>query len=341
MPTVSSTLTESDWDRFVEAHPESTGYHQWAWRNVFERAFGHRTEYLAARQGDDIVGVLPLVIIDSWLFGRFMVSLPFVNYGGILATTDEAKRVLLEQAMALAKQARLSHVELRHRTRMFDELPGKQHKVAMLLQLPADSESAWHGLQRNVRNHIRKAQKSDLTLRMGGVELLDHFYAVFARNMRDLGTPVYGRDLFARILEQFPRDARLFSVTLRDRPIAASFIYCYRDRVEVPWSSSLREFRDLNANNLMYWAMLEYAIKEGYKVFDFGRSSPGDGPFHFKRQWGAEPQPLHWEYALLGAGNLPDQSPKNPKFKLAIEAWKRMPVGIATMIGPHLVRCIP
>jgi FemAB-related protein (PEP-CTERM system-associated) len=269
------------------------------------------------------------------------VSLPFVNYGGILADSDETHRALLARAHDVARDAGLSHIELRHRRRMFSDLPVKEHKVAMLLHLPRESDRAWRGLQSNVRNHVRKAQKRDLHIRVGGRELVNDFYGVFARNMRDLGTPVYSRNLFDMIVEQFPVETRIFTVSTADRTVAAAFTYSYRDAVEVPWSASLREYRDLSANNLMYWTMIENAIGHGYNIFDFGRSSPGDGPFQFKRQWGAAPEPLYWEYALLESDTLPDHSPKNPKFRFAINAWKHMPVGLANLVGPRLVRSIP
>ena len=338
---VSPAVGEDEWDSFVHAHPESTGYHLWKWRNVFEDAFGHRTEYLAARQGSSIVGILPLVILESRLFGRFMVSLPFVNYGGVLTTHDEAREELLRHSFELATKLRLSHFELRHTARRFPELPVKHHKVSMHLKLAPDVESAWQGLRNKERNLIRKGQKSDLAVRIGGAEFIGEFYRIFARNMRDLGTPVYARDFFECIFNAFPTQTRIFVVTCGDRPVAASLTYAYRNQIEVPWASSLREFRDRCPNNLMYWTMIQYAIENRFEIFDFGRSSPDDGPFRFKQQLGAQPIPLHWEYGLLESQVLPDQSPRNPKFRLAVNAWKHMPLGLATRLGPHIVRCIP
>ena len=308
---------------------------------MFERAFGHRTEYLVARHGSEILGILPLVVFKSRLFGNFMVSLPFVNYGGVLSTTDEARVELLRHSLQLAREQRLSHVELRHTARVYPELPAKQHKVSMHLKLAPDSDSAWKALRNKERNLIRKAQKSDLEVRVGGVEYLDEFYRIFARNMRDLGTPVYGRVFFESIFDAFPGQTRIFVVTFEGRPIAASIMHAYRRKIEVPWASSLREFRDRCPNNLLYWTMIQHAIENGFEIFDFGRSSPDDGPYRFKQQLGAEPIPLYWEYGLLGSQELPDQSPRNPKFRLAVNAWKHMPVGLATRLGPHIVRCIP
>jgi FemAB-related protein (PEP-CTERM system-associated) len=331
----------AQWDRFVEAHPDASAYHAWAWRRVFERVFQHRGEYLAARLDGEIVGVLPLVVFDTWVFGRFAVSLPFVNYGGVLATTPEAARALLEAARGLASRDRLAHVELRHRLRRFEDLAPKRHKAAMLLPLAATADAVWNGFDRKVRNQIRKAEKSGLTAMIGGPELVGDFYGVFARNMRDLGTPVYTRRLFEEVLGQFPDRARVFLVRRGETTVAAGLSYAYRRTVEVPWASSLREYRDLCPNNLLYWTIIRHAIGEGATTLDFGRSSPEDGTFQFKRQWGAEPQPLCWEYALAAQADLPDQSPKNPKFRAAIAAWKRLPLGLATRLGPQIVRCIP
>jgi FemAB-related protein (PEP-CTERM system-associated) len=338
---VSAATVEAEWDSFVDAHPESTGYHLWKWRQVFERAFGHRTEYLVARQGSEIVGALPLVVMKSRLFGNFMVSLPFVNYGGVLSTTDDARVELLRHSVEAAREQRLSHIELRHTARVYPELPARHHKVSMHLKLAPDADSAWKALRNKERNLIRKAQKSDLGIRIGGAECLDDFYRIFARNMRDLGTPVYGRVFFESILEAFPERARIFVVTFGGRPIAASLTYAYRRKIEVPWASSLREFRDRCPNNFLYWTMIQYAIENGFEVFDFGRSSPDEGPYRFKQQLGAEPIPLHWEYGLTESQQMPDHSPRNPKFRLAVAAWKHMPLGIATRLGPHIVRCIP
>lgn len=338
---VTDQITESEWDAFVAAHPAATGYHAWAWRRVFEQAFGHETCYLAARRDTEVVGVLPLVAFRSWLFGRFMVSLPFVNYGGVLASDAAAVDELIAAASRAASARGCRHLELRHTSRRLPELPVKQHKVGMLLALAADAAKAWDQLDRKVRNQVRKAQKSELVSAVGGRELLDEFYTIFAVNMRDLGTPVYGRGFFARVLEEFPDAARVHVVRQGTTPVAAGITFAHRRTIEVPWASSLKAYRALCPNNLLYWSIIEHAVTSGFHTLDFGRSTPHEGTYEFKRQWGAEPTPLFWEYALVSAESMPDQSPANPKFKSAIELWKRLPVPVATAIGPHIVRSIP
>ena len=342
MVEVSPAAAESAWTAYVDRQPDATAYHQWGWRRVFDRAFGHECVYLSATDRGTVTGVLPIVVFKSPIFGRFGVSLPFVNYGGVIADSADVARQLLEAGAREASMRGLKHLELRHLAPHYAGLlPAKQHKVAMTLPLPATADALWTALDRKVRNQVRKAEKSQLVSVHGGLELVPEFYAVFARNMRDLGTPVYARRFFATILEEFPSAAEIVVVRLGATPVAASFTFRWRSVTEVPWASSLREHRALAPNMLLYWTMLKRAIETGSTTFDFGRSTPNESTFHFKTQWGAAPTPFNWEYWLASGGALPDQSPSNPKFQAAIEVWKRLPVPVTTLLGPHIIRSIP
>jgi len=340
-PTVGVEPDGAAWDRYLSGRPDASAYHAWRWRGVFERAFGHDTLYLSARRDGAIAGVLPLVLFRSRLFGDFIVSLPFVNYGGIVADDAAASDALLQEAERVAAEGRFAHLELRHRDRTCPALVPKRHKVAMVLPLPATADEAWTALDRKVRNQIRKAEKSGLTAIAGGPEHLDEFYRVFARNMRDLGTPVYAHRFFDEVFAANEGHATVVLVRRDRTTVAAGIALTHRDTVEVPWASSLQEFRAACPNHALYWFVVRWAIERGARFLDFGRSTPGEGTFQFKRQWGAEPSLLCWEYRLLHGDALPDQSPKNPKFKFAIEAWKRCPLWLTNTIGPRLVRSIP
>jgi FemAB-related protein (PEP-CTERM system-associated) len=338
---VGSHATQQEWDAYVTAHPGAEGYHLWRWREVFERAFGHRTEYLLARRGTEVAGVLPLVLFKSPLFGRFAVSLPFVNYGGVLASDDEAARALLDAASAVARRWRASHVELRHRSQRFHDLPAKTHKVAMLKPLPDTIDAAWQDLSGTIRNRVRKAEKSGLSAVLGGAELLEEFYPIFASNMRNLGTPVYAKRFFDEVCAAFPQHTRVAVVRHDARPVAACVTYTFRRTLQVPWIASLKEYRPMAPNNLLYWRVTQWAVETGCGTFDFGRSSPDDTVCEYKRRWGAVAEPLCWEYQLHSRQDVPDQGPRNPKFRLAIEGWKRLPLRVTTILGPPIVRGIP
>jgi serine/alanine adding enzyme len=328
-------------DAYVTAHASSSAYQRPAWMQVVSTAFGHDTKYLVAESAGRAVGVLPLVFFRSRLFGRFAVSMPFFNYGGVLADTPAIERALLERAIDETRRAGGTHLELRHTRQHFGDLTAKRHKVAMELRLEGTVEGQWQALDKKVRNQVRKAEKSGLDVRVGGADLLPEFYDVFARNMRDLGTPVYGVRFFRAVLAAFPEEARIVVVSSHRRPIAASLVHWHGRQIEVPWASSLREFNPLCANVFLYWQMVRFAIERGFQTFDFGRSTPGEGTYQFKKQWGAEPRELVWEYWTRSGEELADLSPKNPKFALAIRLWQRLPVQVATMLGPLVVRNIP
>ena len=337
---VDSATSACEWNSFVERHPLGTIDHLWGWRDVFRDVFGHASEYLVARRDGEIAGVLPLVVFRSRIFGRQLVSLPMLNYGGLLLEDPDAAIPLVSYAAGLARNLGARHVELRHASRITD-LPARQHKVSMRLALPEVASTLWAALDRKVRNQVRKAQKSPLDLANGGSDLVEPFYEVFSANMRDLGTPAYPKLLFAKVLQVFDGRARVFTVRYRGDPVAGAIMLRFRDTVLVPWASSLREFRQLCPNMLLYWAMIETAIADGARVFDFGRSSPDGGTYAFKLQWGAQAEPQSWEYVLLRGTALPDQGPHSRRFAAAVEVWKRLPLWVANRLGPAVVRHIP
>lgn len=328
-------------DHYVAGHPHASAYHRPLWLDVIRRSFGHETRYLAAESLHGMVGVLPLVLFQSRLFGRFAVSVPFFNYGGVLADSQDIERALLERAVAEATSIGATHLELRHSRQTFPELTAKRHKVAMHLALPPSPDALWNGIDRKLRNQVRKAEKSELDAACGGAELLNEFYSVFCRNMRDLGTPVYGRNFFKEVLSALGGSAQVFVVRHRGQPAAASITHVHGSTIEVPWASAMREFNPFCANVLLYWTMLQFATAQRLRTFDFGRSSRDAGTFHFKRQWGAIPHDLVWEYWSAGERPSTDVSPANPKFNLAIRVWQKLPLAVANTVGPRIVRNIP
>ncbi len=332
---------DAAWDEFVSAHPEGKIYHLSGLQKIIRQAFGHETLFLQASQGGEITGVLPLVHMRSRLFGNFMVSVPFFNYGGICAKDEESKTELLNHAVQLARERQVSHIELRHVAPQYSSLKSRSHKVSMQLELPADPEVLWKSFKSKLRSQIRRPQKEGIEVKIGRLELLDDFYTVFSTNMRDLGTPVYAKRLFATVLRAFPHNSWIVAAYKGQLPLAAGFLLGFRDTLEIPWASSLRKYNRLAANMLMYWHALKLAIQEGYQKFDFGRSSPEAGTYKFKAQWGARPVPLHWEYWLSNGGALPDISPQNSKYQMAIRVWQKIPLPITRMIGPAIVRNIP
>lgn len=330
------------WDEYANSNPAASNYHRYGWRDVIESSFGHTCYYLAAKSSDGgVIGILPLVFMQSRLFGCFLVSQPFFNYGGLLCDNQEIGDALLAAADKLRKELGAEHVELRHIDPWPGDLPAKQHKVSMILTLAKDIDSQWQGFNPKLRNQVRKAEKSGLTAVIGGEELLADFYTVFVRNMRDLGTPVYAGKFFAEVLKAFPDHSRIITVYLEEKPVASALITWFRGTVEIPWASSIRDFNPLCPNNLLYWTALQYALTNGFTCFDFGRSTPGEGTYKFKEQWGAKPLKLNWQYLLPEGASVPELNTKNPKYEMAIKVWQKLPLPVTRLFGPYLVRNIP
>lgn len=344
------TIDDSDaeaWNTFVNNHPSATFYHLYTWRLIIEESFGHECRYYAARNKEGkICGVLPLVLIKSRLFGNYGVSLPYFNYGGPLADNRNIMMELMDAAAADAGPDAWQHLEYRSCEPDLD-LPVSRRKVSMILRLPVNQESLEQQLGSKVRAQYKQCSQHDPVLKVGGAELLDDFYQVFSRAMRDLGTPVYSKRFFAAILSGLNERARVVCVYLDRRPAAAALLLGFRDMLEIPWAAAVRDFNRCNVNMWMYRQILGFAIDSGYDYFDFGRSTENSGTYRFKKQWGALPLQHYWYYqfpAYTGDRDeqaLPALNPDNPKYRLAIAAWKRLPVALTNVIGPQIAKNLP
>jgi serine/alanine adding enzyme len=343
--TLCTTLENEDlpiWDRFVHGHPSGTVYHLSVWREILADAFGKAWYLVAAMQNGKIRAGLPLVHMKSRLFGNFLVSMPYFNYGGILTEEDALAEGVLQHAVALGRALGINHVELRHIENHYPKLPARHDKVSMWLSLPATAEELMQSFKAKLRSQIRKGGKNNLAVQVGRTDLLDDFFTVFTKNMRNLGTPAYGQRFFSLILETFPKSARIIVVRGQQGiPVAAGFLLGYRDRLEIPWASSLPEFNHLQSNMWLYWNCLKYACDHGYRVFDFGRSTLGGSTYRFKEQWCAKPVPHFWHYYLEGSQTLPRLNPDNPKFRLAIALWRRLPLSLTRLLGPAIIKHLP
>lgn len=330
-----------DWDPFVQRQARASIYHQLAWRELIRRVFGHHSYYLVGRDaGGQVRGVLPLVRLHSLIFGDFMVSMPYFNYGGALVDAPEMDERLMQHASELAGALGVRHVELRD-TQPRSGWLARNDKVAMELSLPPSPDAVWKGLTSKVRAQVRRPSKEGAEAVIGGTEMLADFYRVFARNMRDLGTPVYSRRFFQAIMDTFPGHSQIVVVHLDGHPAAAGFLLGNHNRLEIPWASSDRRYNRFGVNMLLYWEALRWAVEKGYRVFDFGRSTINSGTYRFKRQWGAQPRQLYWHYWLRRGDRLPELKPESPKFRFAVKAWRKLPVRLGNLLGPHVVKNLP
>jgi len=330
------------WDAYVASRPQGSIYHLSEWQTIIKQQFGHNSFYLFSKdENENINGILPVVQLKSLLFGNYMVSVPYFNYGGVIAEDENIATSLMIKAGEIAKQHSASHVEFRDLQAYSGEWGVREDKVVMLLDLPADSDTLWKNIGTKVRAQVKRPQREPVSTKHGGLDLLDDFYQVFAQNMRDLGTPVYSKSFFKSILESFPENTHIVCVYHNDKPAAAGFLIGYKNRMEIPWASALREFNKISVNMLLYWEVLSFSIEQGYAQFDFGRSTVNAGTYRFKKQWGAKPMQLYWHYWLDGGKDVPKMNPDNPKYKFVISVWQKLPVWLTKIIGPPIVKNLP
>lgn len=339
LPT-SNLQEENAWDQFVRSSSDGTVFHLSAWKRVVERAYRLTPHYLIAREGTEIRAILPLFELKGLLSGHVLVSVMYGVYGGLCGADACARNVLLDEARKLGIRLGVRYIELRHLHEPAPDLPTKSLYSAFAKPLDPDPEVNLAAIPRKQRRMVRQGIKNGLEARRGW-EYLDRFYEVFVINKRRLGSPAFPRQVFEAVRDYFDKDAELLTVWHDGRLVAGVISFFYKDRVMPFYGAALPEALPLAANDFMYWDLMREACLAGYRVFDFGRSREGTGPYNFKRHWGFEPKPLSYQYVMVNGGEIPNISPGNPRLHLFIETWKRLPLPLTRWIGPALTRWLP
>jgi FemAB-related protein (PEP-CTERM system-associated) len=329
-----------EWDAFVRTVDEGTPFHLTAWKRAVEHAFGLRAHYLMAREGSTIQGVLPLFECRGLLGGRALISVPYAVYGGICATSMQARRALMEAAITLGRRCGAGYVELRQKRDQGLGLPTKSLYYTFARSISKDDEENAAAIPRKQRRMTRQGAKFGLRAEIGR-DHVDAFYEIYAHSLHNLGSPVFPRKLLAGVHEAFDKECQLLTVWKDDRMVAGVMTLFYEDQALPYYGGAYRDTFAYAVNDFMYWELMRYAARTGYRVFDFGRSREGTGPYDFKRHWGFEPVPLPYQYILLRGQALPDLSPSNPKFSLAQRVWRRLPLPVTKVVGPRVTRYLP
>lgn len=332
---------EPRWDEFVHALPEGTFYHLSGWRGIVESHLRHRTHYLTCEGGGQLRAVLPLVHMQSRLFGNALISLPFLVYGGPLAVTAEAERAIVARAMGLAEELGVDSLELRNQQPLNESLHGSGwtrdgSRVTFRKPIFADPESNMKAIPRKQRAMVRKGMEAGLTWE------IDHdvsrLYPALLECKRNLGTPFFGRSYLQAVKDTFGNQVEILTVVRGRQIISSVMSFRYKDQIMPYYGGGGLAARQYRANDYMYWCVMEKACQEGVRTFDYGRSTVGTGAYNFKRFWGFEPEPLAYQHHLVRASKLPNLNPANPKYRRAIEVWKRLPLSVAGTVGPIIAR---
>jgi FemAB-related protein (PEP-CTERM system-associated) len=325
------------WDAFVMSCPKATFFHRSGWQNIVRDVFRHDTYFLYAESEGEIQGVLALGHVNSWLFGNALTSLPFAVYGGVAAVSNQAADALELEAQAIAKRLDVEHLEFRNVSPRHTDWPTQDLYVTFRKELFAEEEANMLAIPRKQRAMVRKGIKNGL---VGEIDdTVDRFFALFADNVHRHGTPAMPKKYFQALQAQFGADCEILTVVAPNGKALSSVLsFYFRDEVLPYYAGDDESARDFAANDFKYWDLMRRACARGIKVFDYGRSKQGTGPYAFKKNWGFEPTPLHYEYCLYKREAIPQNNPNNAKYKLMINTWRRMPLALANWLGPFVVR---
>lgn len=327
------------WEAFVEQCPDATFFHHLGWRQVLEGCFGHRARYLVAERGETIVGVLPLAEVKSLLFGHALVSLPFCAVAGVAASEPQAAVALQESAEKLGKKIGAQHLELRHSAPRNPNWPQQDLYAGFRKAIVPDAEANMLAIPRKQRAMVRKGIKNGLASELD--EGVDRFFSLYADNVHRHGTPPLPKRYFEALRKTFGTAAEVLTVLdPAGNPVSSVLSFYFRDEVLPYYAGDCVAARELAANDFKYWEVMRRACGRGARVFDFGRSKQGTGPFDFKKNWGFEPAPLAYEYCLYRRSEIPQNNPLNPKYRALIALWRRLPIRVANLVGPHLVKSL-
>jgi serine/alanine adding enzyme len=332
---------ENDWQHFVEDSDQASLAHTLGWRNVVEKTYHHVPFYLMATDGPKIAGILPLFLIRSPFFGRLLATAPYLSYGGLLADDEQAAQALVQAAREAAIEQRAKYVEIRGLQWVDQGLLLKDKYCSFRLPLSVGLDVLWRRFEGGrARTAVRKARKSGLSVE-GGHQLRAIFANVMSRHMRDLGTPFHRLRFYQRIAEEFPQQLEILMARHGDRYIGGILLISYKETIHWLYGAALREYRNMAPTSLLVWEAIRSGCERGFAYFDFGRSRWESGTFFFKRQWGAQPFPLFYQYHLTAGGSLPDVDPTTARFRWAVAFWKRLPLFAAKALGPLIIRDIP
>jgi FemAB-related protein (PEP-CTERM system-associated) len=332
---------EKRWNDFVFQHPRASFFHLTGWKRIIEKTFGHKARYFYCERDGKITGIAPIFECSNWLIGRCFISIPLAAYGGIVADDSESEQALLDHSKRLAESASAEYLELRLRNgALFESFHANQLYVTFSAPLLPDAAANLKRLPKDTRYMIRKAEKGGLRTQRG-MEQLDAFYELFAQSMHRLGTPVFPSALFRNIVDEFPDHSQLMLVYDGTCPVTGVLSFFFRDTILPYYAGAIPEATRSAANNFMYWELIKWAGEQGFRTFDFGRSKKGTGAFAFKSQWNMNAEQLDYQIFLVKRKTVPNFSPVNPKFEMAIRLWQNLPLSVTKWLGPSAVRLFP
>ncbi|RJG49463.1 FemAB family XrtA/PEP-CTERM system-associated protein [Motilimonas pumila] len=324
------------WDAFVSQHSAGSFFHLSGWRKVIQDAYQHTCWYYYVESQGQIVAVLPLAQIKSWLFGNKLISLPFAVSAGLLSENEQASQLLLTHAQKLARDLKVDSLELRHRELKLPHWQSRHSHDNFCKSLADDSDAILAAIKKKQRAVVRQSLKNDLTFSIE--DKVEPFFTIYSESVRNLGTPVFPKKYFQTLLQVFPNQVDVLTVYHQGEAVSSVMSFYFKQQVLPFYGGGKRQARGLKSNDFMYYQLMCHARRRGMLEFDFGRSKVASGAHAYKKHWGFEPQPLFYENDLVASDELANINPNNPKYKFFIKVWQKLPLAVSQVVGPILAK---
>lgn len=331
-----------EWIDFLRGDDDADICHHPAWGRILHDTFSIDSVLVAHRSNGQIDGGVPLAIFDQMLTGKAMISMPYVNYGGLLGRTDAIRADIVRACREILASSGAKYMEFRHVGRGIGDLADetRENRVTFRMDVNRPADEILAGLRRQTRTRLRKLERFGLTS-YHGHDRLEEFYNLFCVAMRQHGTPVMPRRFFEGVLDHLADHANFMIAYKDNRPIGGKLVLTFKDRVTMVWGCYPHKYRDLLANYFLTWELIKRLADSPIRQLDFGRSPRNRGGFTYKSNWQPEFTPLYTDYLLAEHHEIPLLKPENPKFRLAINTWKRLPMWVTRRVGPRLAKYFP
>ncbi len=340
--TGADAAAQAAWARFVEARPDASIFQHPDWSGAVTAVFGHAPRHLLAWRGGALVGVLPVMQVDSLLGGRLLVSVPYGTYGGIVGDDPDAVAALTQAACRMTDDLGARVLELRSAEPRCPGLEDVAGYLGFVRNLPDRVADVAAFLPKRARAAARHARDRDGVEIRHDLGLLRPVWELYCRSMRRIASINYPLAFFEELAARLGDRLWVSAALHGGRPVVGTISLVFRDTV-MPYVLGADELGRVDgAANLLYWSVMERAVAAGLRTFDYGRSRADNaGAVGFKKNQGFEPRALGYQRYVPAGRRAPDLKPSSPRFALARRVWRRLPLGLTRVLGTWLARSLP
>jgi hypothetical protein len=336
-------LSDPRWPALIGSHPAASICHTTGWLRALQRTYNYRPVVLTTSSPqEELRSGVVFCLIQSWLTGRRLVSLPFSDHCEPLANGPEELDTLIEGLITEFRRRGCKRVEVRPVGTLSEGqgLESSQEFVCHKLDLRDGRESVFRRLHKDcVQRKIRRAEREGLTCEDGrSAELLNQFYRLLVISRRRQQLPPQPLAWFRNLIGCLGDQVNISVASKGDQSIAAIMTLRFRDVLTYKYGCSDHRLHCLGGMQLLLWKAIEQAISAGLRELDMGRSDlDSTGLITFKDRWAtARSRLIYWASPAQSTA----RSQSGWKLNAAKRIFSHTPATWLTLVGNSLYKHI-